>query len=342
VADAVNETLEHSDRPDDRHYEMALRHVLNTPLGTFESFSGRWVYSAGRRPADATGIGDAPDLPGLESYTFQVESFARESAELVRMAIDKDLPLYALIIDRYLGGSMPAPARGIPVHETCSLDQAMPVAARAVLRGVTTIKIKLSGLRSWEKDLQDLSDLIENYPGLRIRIDVGGAWSIDLQDGADLNKRFQDLADRGIEYVEDPVYAPLLEDLGNPAVPIAADLMGGSFEEVLAAIEAMHMQVLILKPHLCGTWHRTFTLIDAARRRGIKVILSCLYDSPVGVATMLHLAAALGLDQYAHGLNTLSLIYPHPCPILRPKHGRIPLLTGPGLGLPNGAWSAGT
>ena len=93
---------------------------------------------------------------------------------------------------------------------------------------------------------------------------------------------------------------------------------------------------------LCGTWHRAFTLIDAARRRGLKIILSCLYDSPVGIATMLHLAAALGLDRHAHGLNTLNLIYPHPCPILRPKHGRIAVPSGVGLGLPPGAWLRGT
>jgi L-alanine-DL-glutamate epimerase-like enolase superfamily enzyme len=334
----VNETFEPSDHPDDRHYEMALRHVLETPLGTFESFSGRWVYASGRSATDAHGIGDAPDLPGLESYTFEVESFARESAELVRMAANKDLPLHALIIDRYLSGSMPPPGTGIPVHETCSLDQAMPVAARAILRGVSTIKLKLAGMRAWDKDLADLRDLIDNYPGLRVRVDVGGAWSVDLQDGTDLGGRFRDLADLGIEYVEDPVYAPLLSDLGSQPVPIAADLMGGSFEEVLEALEAMHVQVLILKPQLCGTWHRAFTLIDAARRRGIKIILSCLYDSPVGIATMLHLAAALGLDRHAHGLNTLNLIYPHPCPILRPKLGRITVPPGAGLGLPPGAW----
>ena len=68
--------------------------------------------------------------------------------------------------------------------------------------------------------------------------------------------------------------------------------------------------------------------------KGIQVVLSSLYDGPVGIAALLHLAVALGLTESAQGLNTLALCTPHPCRVLKPgRDGRIAVPEGAGLGL---------
>jgi len=135
------------------------------------------------------------------------------------------------------------------------------------------------------------------------------------------------------------VRSELIDLMPEGIVPIGLDLVSASYDRATETIERGQIQVLVLKPHLCGSFGRAFTLARTAAARGVKVVLSSLYDSPVGIATLIHFAVALGLSETAHGLNTLGLIYPHPCPELRPgRDGRILVPRGHGLGLPPGDW----
>jgi len=338
---ASHDLLDRYDEEDaaERYYSMRLRHALPTAQGIFEAFEGRWVYAFGSDTHAPFGVGDAPILPGFESAQNQVDDFGCETAEFVKAAHEAELPLYAHLVNLFMGGSMPPPMHSVAIHETCSLGQSMAAAARARLRGINTLKVKVDPDSALEQSLKSLERLRDTYPGIALRIDLAGAMNEVLELGQDPLPWLERFAALKVEYLEDPVRSDLIDLLPEGVVDLGLDLVTTSFERALETVERGQIQVLVLKPHLCGSFGKTFALARTARARGVKVVLSSLYDSPVGIATLLHLCVALGLDSTSHGLNTLSLIYPHPCAELRPQRdGRIVIPRGPGLGLPAGAW----
>ena len=82
--------------------------------------------------------------------------------------------------------------------------------------------------------------------------------------------------------------------------------------------------VLVLKPALVGGITDTLGLVDRARQGGLDVVLSSIYDGPVGLSAWCHLAAALGGDR-AHGLGTATLLADAGAGHLVPRQGRITL-----------------
>jgi L-alanine-DL-glutamate epimerase-like enolase superfamily enzyme len=323
----------------EHHYSMRLRHALPTAQGMFEAFEGRWVYAHGEHPSDPFGIGDAPCLPGFDEAQDQIDDFAAETAEFVKMAHEAELPLYAHLVNLFMGGSMPPPMHSVAIHETCALGQSMAAAARSMLRGVNTLKIKLDPDVGLEQSLKSLRLMRDTYPDIHLRIDLAAGMSESLELGQDPRPLLEEFAELELDYLEDPVSVELIDLLPTGIVPLALDLVSCSFEQAIECVERRQIDVLVLKPQLCGSFGRAFTLARTARARGVQVVLSSLYDSPVGIATLLHFAVALGVDDCAHGLNTLSLIYPHPCALLKPgKDGRILIPTGLGLGLGEGPW----
>jgi L-alanine-DL-glutamate epimerase-like enolase superfamily enzyme len=327
------------DEAAERYYSMRLRHALPTAQGVFEAFEGRWVYAHGEHPSAPFGIGDAPCLPGFDEVQEQIDDFASEAAEFVKLAHEAELPLYAHLVNLFMGGSMPPPVHSVGIHETCSLGQSMAAAARAMLRGINTLKIKLDPDVGLEQSIKSLRLIRNTYPDMHLRIDLAGALNETLEGGQDPRSLLEEFAQLRLDYLEDPVDAKLIDLLPTGIVPLALDLVSCSFEQAIECVERRQIDVLVLKPQLCGSFGRAFTLARTARARGVQVVLSSLYDSPVGIATLLHFGVAVGLDDCAHGLNTLSLIYPHPCALLKPgKDGRILIPTGPGLGLGEGPW----
>ena len=332
------------DRYDDedaaeRYYSMRLRHALPTAQGLFETFDGRWVYALGADPHAPFGVGDAPILPGFESAQDAIDDFACEAAEFVKAAEEAELPLYAHLVNLFVGGSMPPPMHSVLIHETCSIGQSMAAAARSRLRGVHTLKVKVDPDAGLEQSLRALERLRETYPDLTLRVDLGGAMTELLELGQDPLPWLERFAALNLDYLEDPVRADLIDLLPEGVAPIGLDLIDASVERAKETIERGQIQTLILKPHLCGSFGSAFALARTAAARRVRVVLSSLYDSPVGIATLIHMAVALGLSATAHGLNTLSLTYPHPCAALRPgRDGRILVPRGPGLGLPPGPW----
>jgi len=204
----------------------------------------------------------------------------------------------------------------------------------ARLRGLGTLKVKAPQGEAWSSVLRQVEELRLVQPEMAIRLDLAGGWEADLRRGVDLSPRLRALADLGLEYVEDPVLPLSLEQIPRDIVPLAADVLDLAPGEATRLVTGLGIRTLVVKPQLLGTWGAGISLIQMAQSKGIQVILSSLYDGPVGIAALLHFAVALGLTKSAQGLNTLALCTPHPCNILKPgRDGRIAVPEGPGLGL---------
>lgn len=307
------------------------------------------------------GLGEASPLPG----------FSREDAESCRRALADFVATLPLTVDLAAGpqrwlaaAAMVAPAAAHMAVETALLDLAgraldqslaallagcapaggvalaalaqradpeglAAAAAAAATLGITTLKVKVGRQGAFAAELAALQSLRDVGRGITLRLDVNGGWSID--EARDNLSRLVPLEP---EFVEQPVAAEALLELGAAPVPVAADeslLLPGALERLLAS---GNCSVLVLKPMALGGLVRAFETARAARVAGLDVVISHLFDGPVALAAACELALALPAPPLACGLA------PHhglaawpPVAVTQIRGGRIMPSVRPGLGL---------
>jgi L-alanine-DL-glutamate epimerase-like enolase superfamily enzyme len=215
------------------------------------------------------------------------------------------------------------------------LGDASAAAARALIaHGFDTLKLKLDGGMHGEPESWWLDVLLAVRESVGIatalRLDLNGLLTPDAATAW-----LPTLTDLGLEYVEQPIapgHGPaVLAALRDTGVPIAADESVTDLGAALDLLEA-GCDVLVIKPGRVAGPLRAHAIVEAATEAGIPVTISTLHESGVGLATALHLAAAVPGDR-AHGLATGHLLANDPVegwPTV--DRGRLPV-RGPGLGV---------
>ncbi len=175
-----------------------------------------------------------------------------------------------------------------------------------VAAGFQTIKLKL-GVRG-----------LDRAASLRaIRAAVGSTIALRL----DLNETLSEaqavswlapLDDLDLEYVEQPIPASL--GVGSMArvrraipMPLALDESVAGTAAARALIDAGACDVLVVKPSRVGGPRASMRIVADAGAAGVAVTLSTLYETGIGVAAALQVAATLSADR-AHGLATQDLL----------------------------------
>jgi o-succinylbenzoate synthase len=200
----------------------------------------------------------------------------------------------------------PAPVRSeVPVNAlvpAVDAETAAQLAAEAGAAGMTTVKVKVG-----DGPLADDVDRVAAVraalgPGGRIRLDANGAWDVDTAVVA-----LDRLGAYDLELVEQPVadLADLAKVRRRVAVPVAADesVRGLGGARRLAALAAADAIVVKVQP--LGGVRATLKVIEAA---GVPAVVSSLYETSVGLAAGLALAAALPELLFACGLGTAALL----------------------------------
>lgn len=178
-------------------------------------------------------------------------------------------------------------------------DRAAAVGARAVAAGFSCLKIKV-GPGVDDDRVAAVRDAVG--PHVRLRLDANGTWDLDGAAGA-----LRQLARHGLELVEQPVTT--LDDLARLRrrvdVAVAADesVRGLDDARELARLEAADAVVVKVQP--LGGVAPAMAVAEAA---GVPAVVSALYETSVGVAAGLALAAALPELPYACGLGTAALL----------------------------------
>ena len=205
-------------------------------------------------------------------------------------------------------------------------------AAAAVARGVRCVKLKVGG----EADTAAFVGLIAAVRAaigddVELRLDANGAWSVD---GA--VERLHAAAPHRIAYVEQPVATveQLAAVRSAVAVPVAAD---ESVRGVVAAqrlVGAAAADVFVVKPARVGGAVQALRIEVVAAAARIPVVLSTFFETGVGLAAALHLAAALPGADETHGIATgdllvSGLLSTRP----RPVDGALDVPDEPGLGV---------
>jgi L-alanine-DL-glutamate epimerase-like enolase superfamily enzyme len=288
----------------------------------------------GRDPADADGLAVAIDTALAPVAT---DDGLRGA---VRSAVDAaGLDLVARAAGRSaaacLGGT---PARRIRLNGLITvLDPATAAAGAEGLVGAGFDCLKLKGGREPVEALVARLGAVRLAvgPGVVLRLDVNGAWATVAEAAAALER----LAHLGLEYVEQPLpaetgVAALAALRAVAAVPVAADEAVTGLAAAAALLEAGAVDALIVKPARVGGPRQARAIAAEAARFDTPVVISTLFETGIGLASAVHVAASLPGPARAHGLATAEFLESD---LLRDPlaadDGWLALPDGPGLGV---------
>jgi len=308
-------------------YAIAFRTPVATGAGSWTLRRGAWLRLADGEGLE--GLGEAAPLEPLASAEAAALAVEREpwragALDLARLDIEArraGQPLAAA-----WGGTPRASVACNALVTATGVEATAAEAAAFAAQGYGTVKLKV-GSASPEVDIARVAEVRRRVgPAMRIRIDANGAW-----DEASALRVLRAIAPIDIEYAEDPVEGdcPALRGTG---VPIALDAR--TLEAGWAVVRSRGVHALVLKPMALGGPTPTRELAVAAIEAGLVVTITSCFDTPVGIAGALHLAASLPGPERAHGLATAELLVETPLDGLpQIAGGRLALPPGPGLGV---------
>jgi o-succinylbenzoate synthase len=179
-------------------------------------------------------------------------------------------------------------------------DEALEEARRIRSAGYEAVKLKVGG-RAVEEDIELVHALNEELGStVALRLDANRAWSLEEAE------RFaRGTAGLRFEYVEEPLADPaqLPSFVGTSGVPVALDeSLAGMEPETLEAHP--YARAVVLKPTLLGGLSRTLRFAKRASDLGVKPVISSAYETGIGTAALVALAAGVGEEEVPAGLDT--------------------------------------
>jgi L-Ala-D/L-Glu epimerase len=249
-------------------------------------------------------------LPGVSSGSAAAARFGMETALADLAARAAGLPLASWLAAR-TGVPAERVARRIPINGT--IDASDPVtaareAAKLVRSGFGTLKLKV-GLGD-DVDVARVAAVRDAVgPEVMLRIDANGAWT--ETQARNLLPQFAAL---GVALCEQPTSARGPNPVAMLAavrmaspIPIAADESSRTIEDLQSIIDASAADAVVIKPMASGL-REAAVMIGLARSANLPVIVTTMFDTGVGTAAAMHLAALAGNPPPACGLATLALL----------------------------------
>jgi o-succinylbenzoate synthase len=332
-------------------FTLPLASPLETATGTIERREGTvLVLSDGEH----AGVGEATPLPGwtealadcrsaldaardplregdFAAATAAVEGRAAAPPPGARARDDLAARRAGRPLYRHLGAE--GERRTVPVNATLGdapRPQTAAAAREAVDDGFETLKVKV-GARDVVDDagrLRAVRDAVGD--GVVLRADANAAWDRPTARQAVRSFTVPDVA-----YVEQPL-APA--ELSGHAT-LRGGEVGVAVDETLAAVPLSEVlragaaDVVVLKPMVLGGVDRAREAALAARRSGVRPVVSTTVDGVVARTAAVHLAASL-TDLPASGLATADRlaadIAEDPAPV-RDGAARVPQSPGTGV-----------
>ncbi|RLT26478.1 MAG: o-succinylbenzoate synthase [Chloroflexi bacterium] len=340
-----------------RTFSLPMRHRFEAAHSTLTSREGLVLELLGG--GGESGIGEASPFPALGDGTL-ADTLALLEARAGAIALDPEAALAALpasgpgvmalrcALDTALL-DLDAKERGVPVATLLSgaawvavdvnavigggtPDEVATYAREASASGYTVLKLKV-GVGSIADDVARVRAVREACPDAALRLDANGAW-----DEATAREGLAALAPFRIELIEQPVRVADLDGLArvrsDEVIRVAADEMLNSVEDAQRVIDAHAADLLVLKPMRLGGAHACLEIARRAAEAGIGCFATTTFDSSIGTALALHLAAALPEAPVAHGLSTAEhLASDLVAAPVTPVAGRLVVPGVPGLGV---------
>ncbi len=338
-----------------RPFRLPLRARFEAAHGATASRDG--VLIEVRDAGGHTGVGEASPYPSLGGGTVDdvlallnrhglavFEDGVLSSgtgAEALRCAVDvATLDLAGRVADRPVAALLSGtPAASVAVNAVIgggTPDEVVGYALDAVRAGYRVLKLKV-GVAPLAEEVRRIAAVRAACPDAAIRLDANGAW-----DEVAARAALDAFAPYGIEWLEQPVPPHDFEAFARlhaaSPVRIGADesLTDPALRERI--LERRAASVVVLKPMMLGGIRPALEFGRRAIDQGMTAIVTTTFDSMVGTAAALHLAAALGDVasgvEVAHGLSTGEHLGGDVVArTLVPADGRLALPSASGLGI---------
>jgi muconate cycloisomerase len=165
------------------------------------------------------------------------------------------------------------------------------------------------------------------------RLDANGGWDAQWAEQV-----LSQIPTEQIDFIEQPFargrWRMATEFAKKFRVRLALDEEIQTLSDAQRLVAGHASDVIVLKPMVIGHFFGCFQLAQRARAAGMEVIYTSSWESDIGIAATLHLAAALGPNPPAMGLSTAGTIADGIVKTpLRIENGYLRVPEGPGLGI---------
>lgn len=238
----------------------------------------------------------------------------------------------ALDAARAVRGIDARPGSAVPVAATIGFggpEAGGEAAAQSIELGFETLELRAG----FERETGHLVDRVRAIraavgPEPNLRVDAGGAWDLDTAI-----ERIRAIEPYRIEFVEQPMAAWDLAGhaaLRERGLRIALDEAIDSEGSARAAMVERAVDVLVLRPARVGGAPAIVRIAEAAARSGVAVVVGSYYETGVGIAAGLRIAAGLpavpATRLLAHALATAGTLRHDLLAVpLTIDHGRMPV-----------------
>jgi L-alanine-DL-glutamate epimerase-like enolase superfamily enzyme len=217
---------------------------------------------------------------------------------------------------------------GFPQGE--SVAEVVSQARESAASGCEVIYVKVG--RGEAFDLAIVQQVRAAVSGKRLRLDANEAW-----DALTAVRMIRKLADFGIEFVEQPTRSDSIAALAHvkaaTSVAIAADQSAFTPEDVYEICRHRAADLIVLGLHESGGIGRLRKAAAIAEAAGLNVCLHGLYESGITTCASNQAGATLtNLDDGNQYMNHFLIEDIIQRPNLTLEAGRLPVLSGPGLG----------
>lgn len=182
-------------------------------------------------------------------------------------------------------------------------DDPLSSVQKMTARGFQTIKCKIGA--NFDREKEVLIQIRNRFPELHIRLDANRAWTLEEADD-----HLQMLESVGIEYCEEPLRHPTAEKYNRLSrqisLPLALDESVNKNQHWESLLP--YCSVLIIKPMMIGSFAKLFAIRQQAQQNGCRLVFTSSLESSIGRTVTAVLASGLGSADYAHGLNTGTLL----------------------------------
>jgi o-succinylbenzoate synthase len=330
-------------------YDLPMEEPVRTSAATHVRRAGFWVLA--RDWEKRAGLGETAPLSVLatESLEEAREEIARHPA--VDLAVVSALEVFSPSCPATRAGvnlallDLRAQRAGVRVADLLGSSVTERVACHALLRGEEPealareaaaaveagfrgVKIKLAG-RPLAEDIERVRAVREAAgPQTLLRGDANAGWEVE-----EAREALRLLEPFGFDFIEEPAAGGLERLRGKSGIALAADESAGSPPAARELIRSGAAKVLVIKPMAFGGPSPAVALAREALAAGMRVVVTSILDTPVGIAGALSVAAALPPGDL-HGLATASLLGGAPVEGLpETAGGELRLPAGPGLGV---------
>jgi len=222
----------------------------------------------------------------------------------------------------------------IPMAGAVGIDDEGEVIARVTAlwdQGIRTVKFKVGG--DVDRDIRLIERLRDTFPAeLNIRADANAGFTF-----TEAFRFLRAIEPYRLQYFEQPLPSEdwrglaRLRDLGTP---IAVDESLYGLKDALGLIRAEAADVFIIKLIKLGGLHQARKVVGLAEAAGVACVVVSPYETSLGVAANLHLAASSRAFPYAAELGTgVSAVSFPGIDKLESEGGFTPVPSGPGLGV---------